>query len=290
MTIFDIMIISAVCYTAFVFHKRWQAILHFQALGLGIIAMFYLMDLFTMFILPLFMPMMQAMEIMQKLHLDILWVVMVAGVSFLVMGVLQLVYKVFPEHLSVLARFESTQQHLTHLASTDPLTGLANRRMFIEEVGQAINHPDSSRNGAAFLFLDLDGFKPINDTAGHDVGDAILCTVAKRIESVIRRSDFAARYGGDEFVICLRGVVDREVIERIAEQLSLSISEPMQVNNETFSTGASIGISQYPEHGNDLSTLLEKADAAMYSAKRSGGQRIAFYKKELTASGASRVG
>ncbi len=285
MTLFDLMIISIVSYTIFVVYKKRHAIKHFHAtyaiililVGLSVIALFYSADLFIMLVLPLFIPMMQAMEIMKDSHLNFLWVVMVAGIAFLVFGVMQLIYKVFPTHISTLEGLRDTHQQLTQLASTDPLTDLPNRRAFLEEVDEYISHPEHARNESAILFLDLDGFKPINDSEGHDVGDAVLQAVAKRIENSIRRSDIAARYGGDEFIICLRGINNREGIERIARQLSASVSAPIHINGKSHSVNTSIGISLYPEHGNDISTLLEKADSAMYEVKRSGGNGLAFY-------------
>ncbi len=285
MTMFDLMIISIVSYTTYVFYKKRHAIKHFNAthaailmlLGLSIIAMFYTADLITMFVLPLFMPMMRAMEIMKDLHLNFLWIVMVTGISLLVFGVIQLVNKVFPTHISTMEGLKNTQKHLSHLASTDPLTGLPNRRAFQEEINQLVNHPEHARNTSAILFLDLDGFKPINDSEGHDVGDVVLRTVAIRIENTIRRSDIAARYGGDEFTICLRGIESREGIERIAQQLSASISDPIHINGNIYSVNTSIGVSIFPEHGNNIKTLLERADSAMYEVKRSGGKGVAFY-------------
>ena len=285
MTLFDLMIISIVSYTTYVFYKKRHAIKHFHAtyavilmlIGLSIIALFYTTDLFIMFALPQFIPMMQAMAIMKDLHLNLLWIVMVTGIAFLMFGVLQLINKVFPTHISTLEGLKDTHQQLTQLASTDPLTGLPNRRAFLEKVDEYISHPEHARDESAILFLDLDGFKPINDSEGHDVGDAVLCAVAKRIENSIRRSDIAARYGGDEFTICLRGIDSKDGIERIAQQLSTSISTPIHVDSKGYSVSVSIGISMYPEHGNDILTLLEKADSAMYEVKRSGGNGLAFY-------------
>jgi diguanylate cyclase (GGDEF)-like protein len=296
MAMFDVFIVSIVCYTSYVFYQKRQAIQHFHATipvilmlcGLGIIALFYVADLITMFVLPLYMPMMQAMEVMKTLHLNYLWLVMVAGVSLLVIGVLQLFYRVFPTHISTMEVLKDTHQQLTHLASTDPLTGLSNRRTFLDEVKQLVEHPEHSGYKSAILFLDLDGFKPINDTEGHDVGDAVLHTVAKRIEKTIRRSDIAARYGGDEFTVCLRGIDHGDGIERIARQLAASVSTPIQIDDMSFSISASIGISIYPDHGNDVLTLLEKADSAMYEVKRSGGNGVAFHGHGITGSRSSR--
>lgn len=285
MSLFDLIIVSVVIYTAHVFYKRRQAIHYFRATfavslmlaGLGIIALFYLADLFTMFVLPLLIPMQEAMAFMEQLHLNLLWFVIVVGISLLVFGVSRLIHEVIPTHISLLEGLRDKEQHLTRLASTDPLTGLANRRLFFDEVDRLILHPDHNRHGFALLFLDLDGFKPINDSDGHEVGDLLLQQVAGTIQDTVRRADTAARYGGDEFVICLRGIDSREGVRRIAGQILNALASPIEINSRHYTLGASIGIALYPQHGKSGPLLVERADAAMYEVKRSGGNSIRFY-------------
>lgn len=279
MTIFDLIIISFVVFTFYVFLKRKQAIQHFRAtlsvflilFGLGIIALFYLADLFTMLVLPFFIPKMQAMDIMEQLHLNFLWYVMLLGMSFLVFGVNRLVSIVFPDHLSRLEGLKDSHDQMAQLASTDSLTGLINRRTFLDEMGQTLSYPNQTRHKSAFLFIDLDKFKPINDLTGHEAGDSVLVEVAKRLEGNIRRSDMAIRYGGDEFIICLRGIDNINEIKQITENITTSLTVPITVGHQDLSISLSIGISIYPEHGNDITSLIQRADLAMYDVKRSGG-------------------
>jgi diguanylate cyclase (GGDEF)-like protein len=285
MTIFDLVIILFVLFTGYVLFVRRYSIDYLEAkraalsiaMGLGVIGLFYFADLVTMHIFPLFMPMKEAMEIMRQLHLNYLWFVMVGGISMLVFGVLCLVYRVFPSHISTLEGLRDAHQYMSRLATTDPLTGLANRRMFLEEMELLLSHPNPGRRVAALLFLDLDGFKPINDTHGHDAGDEVLKIIGQRIETHIRRSDTLARYGGDEFVVCLKGIDDKKQIRQIAEHLAQAISEPINLEENNHILGVSIGIALSPQNGEKVETLLGRADMAMYMVKKAGGQDIAFY-------------
>ena len=285
MTIFDLVIVFFALFTGYVLFVRRHSIDYleakraalFIALGLGVIGLFYFADLLTMHLLPLFMPMKEAMEIMRQLHLNYLWFVMVGGISMLVYGVLCLVYRVFPAHISNLEGLRDAHKYMARLATTDPLTGLSNRRMFLEEMEQLLSHPNPGRRVAALMFLDLDGFKPINDTHGHDTGDEVLKITGKRIENHIRRSDTLARYGGDEFVVCLKGVDDHKQIRQIAEHLAQAVSEPITLGDNTHTLGVSIGIALSPLNGENVETLLGRADMAMYLVKKAGGHNIAFY-------------
>jgi len=286
MTIIDVVIVSFIIYIASVFYRRRKSIRTFRATlsvflilsGLGMIALFYLADLAIMYVLPLLIPMMQAMELMEFLHLNILWYVMVIGVTFMGLGVLRLVHIVFPRHLSQLEGLKDVQENLSHLATIDPLTGLLNRRKFKEDMDKLFSQQDLERYQFAILFIDLDGFKPINDTIGHDAGDIVLINVAKRLKDNIRHSDSAVRYGGDEFIVCLKDIVDLNKVAQIAEQLVTSIAVPIDVNESSQSISVSIGISTYPEQGGDIDTMVKHADSAMYDVKRSGGNGFAFYK------------
>jgi diguanylate cyclase (GGDEF)-like protein len=122
----------------------------------------------------------------------------------------------------------------------------------------------------ALLFIDLDGFKPINDAHGHDAGDAVLETLGRRLQAVLRGSDTAARIGGDEFVILAEGTHGRDDAVLIAEKVLQEINSPITWHGSPLGVGASIGIALYPQHAQDADTLLTSADNAMYSAKQRG--------------------
>jgi diguanylate cyclase (GGDEF)-like protein len=168
------------------------------------------------------------------------------------------------------AQLSSTNDELKHAALHDSLTGLPNRILFHDRLEQAIKL--SKRNNAKFgvALLDLDNFKEINDTQGHLVGDHVLTTVSERINSVLRSSDTVARLGGDEFAFVLP-TVDRESPEIVAKKILDAIAEPIVDDQLTIHTTGSIGVSLYPDHGSDNDTIIGKADAAMYAAKRNGG-------------------
>jgi diguanylate cyclase (GGDEF)-like protein/PAS domain S-box-containing protein len=159
---------------------------------------------------------------------------------------------------------------LRHQALHDFLTGLPNRVLFSDRVEQAVR--SASRDGAnlALLLIDLDGFKEVNDTLGHHVGDEVLKLVGERLAATLRQSDTVARLGGDEFAILLSGV-DLPGAVATAEKLLSMLSEPTRFDDHSLYVGCSIGIVVFPEHGEDMSTLLRRADVAMYTAKRRGG-------------------
>ncbi|MCK4586929.1 MAG: diguanylate cyclase [Gammaproteobacteria bacterium] len=168
------------------------------------------------------------------------------------------------------AQLSSSNDELKHAALHDSLTGLPNRILFHDRLEQAIKH--SKRNNGQFgvALLDLNNFKEINDTQGHLVGDFVLKTISERITAVLRSSDTVARLGGDEFAFVLP-TVDRESPEIVAQKILDAIAEPIVDGKLTIKTAGSIGVSLYPDHGDDNDTIVGKADAAMYAAKRSGG-------------------
>jgi diguanylate cyclase (GGDEF)-like protein len=129
----------------------------------------------------------------------------------------------------------------------------------------------------ALMFIDLDRFKPINDTFGHDAGDHVLVSVSTRLSKFIRETDFIARVGGDEFVIIIEHVENLEAVEIVAKKILEKIQEPIDFNGNNCSVGASIGISLFPDHAPDEETLLRNADTAMYSAKEAGRNNFRFY-------------
>lgn len=160
------------------------------------------------------------------------------------------------------------------LASQDILTGLAGRAHIVALLSSAIAEAQRSRQILAVLFVDLDGFKRINDSYGHHTGDAVLKAVAARLRGAVRCSDTVARFGGDEFVILLPKVRRRSVALRIGRQLVDHLSKPVAVGALCHDVGASVGMAFYPDHGSTCETLLISADQAMYLAKGRGGGQV----------------
>lgn len=153
------------------------------------------------------------------------------------------------------------------VATTDPLTGIGNRLAFYEMLRNAL--VASGQNaGLGILYVDLDGFKPVNDRHGHRVGDQLLCVVSQRIQAVVRSNDFVARIGGDEFAVLLRDVNNRELLNRIARNVRSSIIEPVVVDRARLSVGASVGVSLFPDDGRNADQLLDNADRDMYKEKQ----------------------
>jgi len=169
------------------------------------------------------------------------------------------------------------EERLENLAHYDPLTGLPNRMLLQDRMEQSIALSERQRQHFALLFIDLDGFKPVNDTFGHAFGDEVLKVVAERLNAAIRGVDTAARLGGDEFVVILSDIGGNENAARVADKLLMSISEPYEIAGETVTISASIGVSIYPNDEMIAQELLRTADEAMYSAKRDGKQRVTFY-------------
>jgi len=178
---------------------------------------------------------------------------------------------------STLSEQKSTEAHLRELANTDPLTGLLNRNLLYDHASQALAQSRRSGDKAAFVFLDLDGFKPINDAMGHAAGDMVLKEVSKRLKACVRESDTVARFGGDEFVVLLTGVTEHAEVAAVAEKILGSINEEFHVSGNHCHVGVSIGVSLYPDDGDTAEALLKHADEAMYLAKETGKGRIKFY-------------
>ncbi len=175
--------------------------------------------------------------------------------------------------ISVLKEKEARLQQLAHF---DGLTGLANRLLFSDRFEQAIVQAKRSRQRVAFLYMDLDDFKPVNDMYGHSVGDHVLELVSQRIKSLIRDVDTAGRLGGDEFGIILREIKNIADAAIVADKLIKSIAEPIVANDIEILIGCSIGISVYPDHGLEMGGLTKLADSAMYESKDLGKNRYNF--------------
>ena len=159
---------------------------------------------------------------------------------------------------------------LESLALHDPLTGLANRRLLTERISAALNNARRNKSGMAVIYLDLDGFKLINDTRGHSAGDELLKVVAQRLESVVREEDTVARVGGDEFMIALWHVGSMDDVATVAAKLVKEVSQPYVINNQRLTVTTSAGVGVYPMHGEDADALMKSADSALYEAKRVG--------------------
>ncbi|MES9815331.1 MAG: EAL domain-containing protein [Candidatus Thiodiazotropha sp.] len=181
------------------------------------------------------------------------------------------------------------ERRIRQLAYSDELTGLASRAYFYKHVEDVINAAQRRDERFALLYLDLDGFKDVNDSLGHDVGDLLLQTVAKRIQSVMRQTDFVARLSGDEFCILADSVNSEYDAADVAKRCLECINLPIDFNLQQIRPRGSIGIAYFPDDGKDLQTLLKAADSAMYAAKSDGKHRYAFYQPELTAQAEKRL-
>jgi len=171
----------------------------------------------------------------------------------------------------------SAEKRVAYMAFNDALTGLPNRTLFQERLEMGLRQARRTRSELACMFLDLDGFKMVNDTLGHDIGDELLKCVAERLVTCLRESDTVARVGGDEFTAVLSNVSSRRQVERAAERVIEALREPIHLANRDLVIGASVGIAMYPEDGSDVQTLLRSADMAMYEAKDEGRNHVRFY-------------
>ena len=173
-------------------------------------------------------------------------------------------------------------------AQFDELTGLPNRGEFAEHLGRAIGRAERKSAPLAVLFIDLDRFKSVNDTLGHDIGDALLRQVAERLRSNLRIGDFPGRWGGDEFVVCLEDFGEMTNAGAAAQKLLLVLSEKYEIGHAEVYATPSIGIAIYPESGNNAERMIKAADIAMYEAKKMGGGRFQYYSTALNTKLAQR--
>ncbi|MEJ2414652.1 MAG: EAL domain-containing protein [Sulfurimonas sp.] len=181
-----------------------------------------------------------------------------------------------------LRAIEKSEAKADYLAYHDPLTGLYNRVSFEEFLAHALLIAKRNKQQLAILFIDLDRFKVINDTLGHDIGDQVLINVSERLQSILRESDFISRWGGDEFVVILHDVVSQSFVAMVARKIIEFLKEPIYIDHHHFAITASIGISMYPENGIDDKTLIKYADSAMYQAKENGKNNFYFYTQEFS--------
>jgi diguanylate cyclase (GGDEF)-like protein len=178
---------------------------------------------------------------------------------------------------------KSQAEQIHYMAYHDPLTGLANRALFKDRLQHAVAGAARTQSPVGIMFIDIDRFKVINDSLGHEVGDAVLIEAAKRIRACLRASDTASRIGGDEFTVILEHLPTSEDAAQAAARLIQKFSDPLKVGGREIFVTASIGISIYPGATQDVERLLKDANAAMHEAKESGRNRYVFYTKEMDA-------
>jgi diguanylate cyclase (GGDEF)-like protein len=176
----------------------------------------------------------------------------------------------------LLDKLQESERRMEHLAHHDALTGLPNRRSLMDHLGQLLALAQRQDRRLAVMFLDLDGFKPVNDHLGHEMGDRLLQAIATRLRGGVRQADVVARIGGDEFVLVMFDVAGREVVAELARKLIDQLAQPYQLGEQEIRISASAGLALYPEHARDRDHLLARADTAMYAAKRAGSNQIRF--------------
>jgi len=177
---------------------------------------------------------------------------------------------------------------MAHLALHDYLTGLPNRMLLIERLSQAIGMANRHRKRGALLFLDLDNFKRVNDTLGHVIGDHLLQQVADRMNACVRATDTVCRHGGDEFVILLAEIEQPQDAAHIADKLRVELAMPHLIDGHELPASMSIGISVFPDDGNDVENLMKNADTAMFHAKAQGRDNYQFFKADMKSHPVSR--
>ena len=171
------------------------------------------------------------------------------------------------------AELQISEKRLRYLAHHDTLTGLPNRQLFYEHLNQSLTWAQNHQVLVGLLFIDLDGFKQVNDTLGHDWGDRLLIAVAQRLRSCLRHSDIISRLGGDEFTVILPAIPDLKVAEKVAKKILATLSAAFALEGRTLLITASVGISVYPIHSDSEESLVKQADTAMYQAKQLGKNR-----------------
>lgn len=190
-------------------------------------------------------------------------------------------YAILIQPLRLQDQVKAKTAELQELAYRDPLTGLKNRRFLQDILPKSLRSHHKRGRISAFLYLDLDNFKRINDTIGHDVGDQVLTVIANRLDKLKRTSDLVVRLGGDEFGLLLSDVANKKQASQRAGQILHSIRHPVILQSKEYVLSTSLGIAMIPEHGRDLVTLMQNADMAMYQAKLEGKNQYAFYNEHM---------
>lgn len=187
------------------------------------------------------------------------------------------------EQHQVRKELEQTRQVERHLANYDNLTNLANRKLFFDRLQQVIRNADRYMRQTALLFLDLDNFKAVNDTWGHQAGDQLLMAISKRLTSCVREVDTVARLGGDEFAIILQSIIHPQDAAKIANKICAALTKPFRLVEEEFNISISIGISLYPYDTKEMELLMKYADLAMFEAKQTGKNNFKFYSQSVNS-------
>jgi diguanylate cyclase (GGDEF)-like protein len=167
-------------------------------------------------------------------------------------------------------QLEQANRALESMALHDALTGLPNRRLLMDRLSSAIAHARRNKSAMAVMVLDLDGFKQINDSLGHDAGDTLLSMVAARLVAAVRQEDTVARWGGDEFVIVLSELLHADGVANLVSKVIQAVSQPYSILDRSVNMTVSVGVGVFPLHGGEVETLMKSADLAMYEAKRTG--------------------
>lgn len=181
---------------------------------------------------------------------------------------------------SDISQIKETQRRVEYLATHDTLTGLPNRKLFLDRLKHCLAHARRQKNNVALLFIDLDNFKNVNDTLGHDVGDAVLRLAGARLSEVVRDGDTVARVGGDEFTAILDDC-DYETANHVAQRIIDDLSASFEIDKRSIFLSASIGVTFYPDDGDSSGSLIKAADSAMYRAKEQGRNRVEFFTPDL---------
>ncbi|MCF8197389.1 MAG: PAS-domain containing protein [Sulfuritalea sp.] len=184
---------------------------------------------------------------------------------------------------------KQAEEHIHHLAHHDPLTSLPNRMTLVARLEQSLAEANRNQRSVAVMFLDLDRFKTINDTLGHQVGDLLLIEVARRLRQTVRSSDTVARLGGDEFVVVLPALEVAGLAATVAGSILEALSQPYQMGGHTVHCTPSIGVSIYPQDGRDVETVMKYADTAMYHAKEQGRNSFQFFSAEMNQTAMKRL-
>ncbi|MFL6711069.1 MAG: putative bifunctional diguanylate cyclase/phosphodiesterase [Massilia sp.] len=222
------------------------------------------------------------------------WLATLVGVASMSLLTIALLLSVVDSRLasrtaSLVRSLSQANRKLHHLALHDSLTRLPNRILLEDRLGQAIHASERSGKRFAVMFLDLDRFKTINDSLGHQYGDKLLQGVAERLRGCLRAEDTVARLGGDEFVVLLGEVASPSVVSSIAQKLLDTMAAPIMIENQQQSVSVSVGISVYPEDGRILRELMSNADSAMYYAKKMGRANYQFFAPEMNAAAGERL-
>lgn len=201
-------------------------------------------------------------------------------------------HRLLAQEISLRQQIDALRQaeaRLSYVGHHDALTDLPNRLMLTDRLKHALSHAARQHQRVALLFIDLDNFKTINDTLGHDVGDELLCNAAVRLSTLVRASDTVGRLGGDEFVVLLEGLNSGHFAGQCAANILNSLARPFELDGRALYVTASIGISLYPDDGTDVARLLRNADAAMYKAKGCGRNAYRFYTESMTQEAVARL-